>query len=153
MKGFTISHFILLLSLISSLLTSCADSKDKSPADEYTTSLVPVEGQGTVDHTSTENKAYKPLIWEIKWASRRILDYDKNRNKICKTEFTNPYSKTIKTIKVGYEIKYKNNSEPAHYEKVIELNLLPNEKKVIDTGIGCRDFYMFEVVFEDGEVI
>lgn len=154
-KHFTIHHFILLLSLgFFSLLASCAkksDSGNENPAAEYTTSLIPVPS--TVNGTDTEKREYKPLIWEIKWASRRVLEEDNNHNKFCKTEFTNPYNKSIKQIKVGYEIKYKNRSEPVIHEKVIQLNLQPNEKKTIDTGIGCHDFYMYEVIFEDGEVI
>lgn len=153
-KPFTTYCFTLLLSF--SLLASCAeksDTKDKS-ADEYTTSLVPVPGTASDnDADKTEERAYKPLKWEIKWASKQVYDFDSNNNKVCKTEFTNPYDKSIKKIKVGYEVKYKNRSNPVSYEKVILLNLRPNEKKIIDTGIGCRDFYMFEVIFEDGEAI
>lgn len=151
---FTTYGFILLLSF--TLLASCTekpDTKGKN-SDEYTTSLVPVPGTASDNDTDkAEKRPYKPLKWEIKWASKQVRDLDSNNNKVCKTEFTNPYHKSIKKIKVGYEVKYKNRSEPVSYEKVILLNLKPNEKKIIDTGIGCRDFYMFEVIFEDGEVI
>lgn len=154
MNRLSICHFIVIIFLGScSFLTACT-KESGSEASEYTTSLVPVESTAKDRDTSAvKERTHKPLIWEIKWSSRRVIEKDSNHNNVCKTEFTNPYSKSIKEIKVGYEIKYEDQSESVNYEKVIELNLRPNEKKVIDTGIGCRDFYMYEVIFEDGEVI
>ncbi len=150
-KSLTMHRFIFLCCLgCFSLFASCGKQSDSASADA-TTSLVPVPG--TTNESDAEKRAYKPLKWEIKWESRRVLDFDKDFNKVCKTEFINPYQKTIKQIKVGYEVKYKGEEEPVVYEKVIELNLKPHEKKIVDTGIGCRDFYMYEVVFEDGEII
>lgn len=154
MNRLTVCRITLIIFFSSfSLLTACTQESG-SQTSEYTTSLVPVEAPAKGTDTSTvKERAYKPLIWEIKWASRRVVEKDDNNNNICKTEFTNPYHKSIKAIKVGYEIKYKGQHEPAIYEKVIDLNLRPDEKKLIDTGIGCRDFYMYQVIFEDGEVI
>ncbi len=144
-------YCLLQVALLFFVAMSCSRPETKAPKDAYASSS-DIPDMAVAPENMPEEEAYHPLLWEIKWSSKRVLDFGENYEKICKTAFTNPYKKMIKEIKIGYEVKGQD-EEAEHFQKTVELNLLPGQSKVIDTGVGCNDFFMFEVIFSDGSTI
>lgn len=156
MKKKFVSYYYCLLqsALLLFMIASCSSPENKAPEGAYASSSSnTTEVTPAPEETTKEEEAYRPLLWEIKWSSRRVLDFGKNYEKVCKTEFTNPYKKIIRSIKIGYEVKTNEDAEVARFEKIVELNLKPGQSKVVDMGVGCNDFFMFKVVFADGSSI
>lgn len=140
------------------LFVSCTSPENKAPEGAYASSSehtteMKAKTARPARELPAEEEAYHPLLWEIKWSSRRVFDFGKNYEKICKTEFINPYKKVIKEISIGYEVNNGNQEEVTRIKKTIELNLQPGQRKVVDTGVGCNDFFMFAVVFADGSTL